>query len=45
MDQTMDIKKLTNVIFSKRGHPAIKNFPLEFSDGSKLIFFLNFYYL
>ena len=36
MEQALDIKKLTNEIFAKRGLPAIKNFPLEFSDGSKI---------
>lgn len=31
----VDIKKLVNQIFSRRGAPEVKNFPKEFADGSK----------
>lgn len=33
----VDIKKLVNQIFSRRGAPEVKNFPKEFADGSKLL--------
>jgi hypothetical protein len=32
----VDIKKLVNKIFAQKGHPEVKNFPKEFSDGSNL---------
>ncbi len=32
----VDIKKLVNQIFSRRGAPEVKNFPKEFADGSIL---------
>ena len=31
----IDIKKLVNQIFARRGAPDVKNFAKEFSDGSK----------
>ena len=31
----VDIKKLVNKIFAQKGQPEVKNFPKEFSDGSK----------
>lgn len=31
----IDIKRLVNQIFSRKGHPEVKNFPKEFADGSK----------
>ena len=34
--ENSDIKKFVNSIFEKKGLPKVKNFPLEFSDGSKL---------
>jgi len=34
----VDIKKLVNQIFARRGAPEVKNFPKEFADGSKLYF-------
>ena len=37
MVEAVDIKKFVNEIFAKKGLPAVKNFPEEFSDGSKLI--------
>ena len=37
MVETLDIKKFVNGIFTKKGFPAVKNFPDEFSDGSKNI--------
>ena len=30
-----DLKKFVNGIFAKRGHPPVKKFASEFSDGSK----------
>ncbi len=32
--ESLDIKKFVNGIFAKKGFPAVKNFPMEFSDGS-----------
>ena len=32
----LDIKKLVNQIFARKGIPDIKNFPKEFADGSKV---------
>jgi hypothetical protein len=34
MEGTVDIKKLVNQIFSKKGLPKIDNFAKDFSDGS-----------
>ena len=31
----IDIKKLVNQIFARRGAPDVKNFAKEFADGSK----------
>jgi len=31
----IDIKKLVNQIFQRRGAPEVRNFPKEFADGSK----------
>lgn len=31
----IDIKKLINEIFARRGAPDVKNFAKEFADGSK----------
>jgi hypothetical protein len=36
----IDIKKLVNQIFSRRGAPEVKNFPKEFADGSKYYWIL-----
>lgn len=33
----VDIKKLVNQIFARRGAPEVRNFPKEFADGSKLM--------
>jgi hypothetical protein len=38
--ESLDIKKLVNNIFVKKGLPPVKNFPQEFADGSKLIIIL-----
>lgn len=35
MVESIDIKKFVNEIFAKKGFPPVKNFPDEFSDGSK----------
>jgi hypothetical protein len=37
MVEAIDIKKFVNEIFAKKGQPAVKNFPDEFSDGSKSV--------
>lgn len=37
MVESVDIKKFVNEIFAKKGHPAVKNFPQEFADGSKYL--------
>lgn len=35
MVEPVDIKRFVNEILGKKGVPAVKNFPKEFSDGSK----------
>ena len=32
--ESPDIKELVNSIFKKKGLPKVKNFAMEFSDGS-----------
>jgi hypothetical protein len=32
----IDIKKLVNEIFAKKGQPKIENFAKEFADGSNI---------
>jgi hypothetical protein len=34
---SIDIKKLVNEIFAKKGAPKVENFAKEFADGSKFI--------
>ena len=35
MEKHTDLLKFINEIFFKKGMPKVKNFALEFSDGSK----------
>lgn len=42
MVETLDIKKFVNQIFTKKGFPAVKNFPAEFADGSKYLLIFSY---
>lgn len=41
MEGAVDIKKLVNDIFTKKGLPKIDNFAKEFADGSNILHFLH----
>ena len=43
MVEAVDIKRFVNDILAKKGIPAVKNFPKEFSDGSKHPYHLTYF--